>query len=134
MKKKVLLTFPSNLTGSPVTYNLIKHHDLKINILRASIKYNVKGELLLELDGSESSISSGIRYLDDIGIRVDSINTRINRSENLCVHCGACTAVCNSEALSIDKKSWEVCFNDEKCLGCELCIKACPTKAITGSI
>ena len=134
MKKKVLLTFPSNLTDTPITYSLIKNYDLKFNILRASIKYNVEGSLLLELDGTRENIDSGIKYLEDIGLQVDLIHTKVYWDEDTCIHCGACTSVCLSGALSMDKENWLISFNDEKCLGCELCVKACPLRAIKGSV
>lgn len=133
MKRKVLLTFPSNLTDSPITYNLVKNYDLKFNILRAEIKYNVEGSLLLELDGEDSNISSGIKYLEGLGVKTDLIHTKVDRDEEACVHCGACTAVCMSGALSMDS-AWKVSFNEEKCLGCLLCIKACPLKVINAGL
>lgn len=133
MKRKVLLTFPSNLTDSPITYNLVKNYDLKFNILRAAIKYNVEGSLLLELEGEEDNISSGIVYLESMGVKVDFVHTKIDWDEKNCVHCGACTAVCMSGALHMDSSS-KVSFDEEKCLGCLLCIKACPLKAIEDSL
>lgn len=134
MKKKVLITFPSNLTKSPITYNLIKNHDLKVNILRAAIKFNEEGELLLELDGEQDNIDSAIKYLEGTGVGVDLIHTNIDRDEDSCVHCGACTAVCHAGALSMRQSDWTLQFDEEKCVGCLLCIKACPLKIITSCV
>lgn len=47
-----------------------------------------------------------------------------------CVDCGACTAVCNPKALSLDPISSALIFDRQKCTGCKLCIKACPLRAI----
>ncbi|QEK12873.1 4Fe-4S dicluster domain-containing protein [Crassaminicella thermophila] len=134
MKKKIFLIFPPHLTDQPITYTLIKKYDLKTNILRASINYNTQGNLLLELEGTKENISSGIRYLENIGVKVDFIHTEIKWDEKACIHCGACTAVCPSDALKLDSNSWLLSFNAEECLGCKLCIKACPLKIITNGL
>jgi len=36
-KKRVVLTFPPDMIDQPITYHLVKEHDLMINILRANI-------------------------------------------------------------------------------------------------
>jgi len=51
-----------------------------------------------------------------------------------CVHCGACTAVCPSGALSIEAPRWELSFEKDKCDICQLCARACPVHAITVSV
>ena len=45
---------------------------------------------------------------------------------NECFHCGNCTAVCFAGALTMHPKNWELQFNKEECIVCELCVKACP--------
>lgn len=51
-------------------------------------------------------------------------------SEDRCVHCGACTSVCQSGALSMDRSDWSLVFAKDKCFICRLCVKACPVKAM----
>ena len=36
-------------------------------------------------------------------------------------------------ALELDKNEWNLTFNKEKCLICELCVKACPLKVMNVS-
>jgi anaerobic carbon-monoxide dehydrogenase iron sulfur subunit len=45
-----------------------------------------------------------------------------------CQHCddAICCAVCPSEALQKDEKTGWVTQNSTKCVGCEMCILACP--------
>jgi ferredoxin len=50
------------------------------------------------------------------------------------VHCGACTAVCPSRALTMNGDKWTLTFDHSKCLICELCVKACPLKAMDVNI
>jgi len=56
-------------------------------------------------------------------------NKFIIRDEDECIDCGACTAICPSGALTMNKQD-ELQFDKEKCLVCELCIKACPIGVI----
>lgn len=133
MKRKILLTFPSELTDLPITYELIKKYDLMINILKASIGYNTEGTLLIELEGTEDNISAGIKLLTEKGIQVDMYHTRIQWSKEECVHCGACTAVCPSRALSMNPAGWMLEFDEIRCLGCNLCVNSCPLRAISSA-
>ena len=55
---------------------------------------------------------------------------KIYIDDNKCVHCGACRAVCKSNALKINKESYLLNFDEKKCVGCELCLSACPLRAI----
>lgn len=45
-----------------------------------------------------------------------------------CNHCidPACVAVCPNAATFVDKDDGTVQHDDEKCIGCEYCVKACP--------
>jgi len=61
---------------------------------------------------------------------VDSIDQDIKRDEDICTHCGACTAICPTNALSINRDTMEVLFDSELCSGCELCVPVCPPRAM----
>lgn len=128
-KVKILLMFPKKYTAEPVTYILVKNHDLKVNILKAQIDYNIEGKLLMELEGSEKNIKSGITYLKSLDIKVkkDATSTLIDFDK--CVGCGACVAACETGALVLDSSN-KLIFDGGKCLECMLCIKACPQRII----
>ena len=130
MKELLLLSFPNNMTRKSVTYTLVKEYDWIINILRASIDYNIHGFLLIEVESEEDRIQRGISFLRREGIDVTVIKAAITVDTEACVNCGACTAVCSVDALSMDSE-WQLKFDSEKCVDCKLCIRACPVRAIT---
>lgn len=130
MKKLLYLAFPVRLTGEPITYNLIVKYSLRVNILRATIDYNIQGNLLIELDGDDTQIAKAIDYLDKEGVEVTEYDSSICIDKDSCVNCGACTAVCEVGALSLNNQ-WVLELDSNKCLGCKLCVRACPTRSIT---
>jgi ferredoxin len=129
-KVKVSFKFPANRISKPLTYHLIKDYDLIINILHADISLDKIGKLIVDIEGKEENIKKGLKFLKDEDIEYKIFTKKIIWKENECVHCGACTAVCPSGALEMDKVSWSLDFNKEKCLLCGLCVKACPLKVM----
>jgi ferredoxin len=129
-KIKLLLLFPKQLTGEPVTYNLVKKYDLKVNILKAQVNYNIEGKLLFELEGTDANLRAAIKYLKDLGIKVRKDATSIDIDFDRCIGCGACIAACEVGALTMDADN-HLQVDSSKCLECMLCIKACPQRIIT---
>jgi ferredoxin len=126
MKKRYFLTFPANSVTEPVIYNLVKKFDIPISILKADINPGKEGNLLVEMTGEAAIIEAGIEYLSTQKITCNKVIKRVKWHKELCVHCGACTAVCFSEAMVIERKNWKVKFFADNCVACGLCIKACP--------
>jgi L-aspartate semialdehyde sulfurtransferase ferredoxin len=130
-KKRLVITFPPALTETPITYHLVKDFDLAINILKAKITPGEEGKLVIEISNeSEENIQAGIRYLQSQGIGVEPVSKEIVLDEGECIHCGSCTAVCQSRALSIGAPDWRLKFDKEQCIVCEMCVKACPMQII----
>ncbi|GAB4273640.1 MAG: NIL domain-containing protein [Deferrisomatales bacterium] len=130
--KNVLLIFRPEVMYQPVIYRLAREFDLVFNILEAKILPRLEGRLILELRGTEADVARGVRYLEDAGVEVTPIAENISRDEERCVHCGACTAVCRTGALDLDRATMEVRFLPEKCAACGQCELACPMKALAG--
>jgi ferredoxin len=130
--KNVLLIFNPDVMYQPVIYRLAREFDLVFNILEAKILPRREGRLILELRGSPEDVERGVDYLRNAGVEVASIAENISRSEECCVHCGACTAVCRTGALSVSRPSMEVIFLAERCAACGQCETACPTRALSG--
>lgn len=131
ISKRIVLTFPHKLLDRPVVCKLVKDYDLVFNILQARVTPNEEGLLILELTGKESDYEKGIKYLNDLGVKIQPLSKDVTRVEEKCTHCGACVVICPTGALSVDKKTRRVNFDSEKCIACELCVKPCPTRAMT---
>jgi ferredoxin len=71
-----------------------------------------------------------MQYLKDKGVHVQNAGQEVMRIKKKCTHCGACTAVCPTGALSIQRPEMYVNYNQKKCSVCELCLPACPPRAM----
>jgi L-aspartate semialdehyde sulfurtransferase ferredoxin len=128
--RNVLLIFRSNIMYKPLIYRLARDFDLVFNILEAKILPRKEGRLLLELQGEEDLVEKGIKFLQDNLVVVETLKDRISRDEELCIHCGACTGLCPTEALSIVEPEMTVAFDVNKCVACGICGLACPFGAM----
>lgn len=129
--KKIVLIFPKEKIDKPIVSQLVKEHNLTFNILKASITPDQEGHMALELDGENSEIEKGIKFLKDQGVKVEPLSKDIKVNWDKCVQCGACVAICPTGALYVkDRQTMEVAFDSDKCIACELCIRPCPPRAI----
>ena len=128
--KILILHFPSREVEKPVVCHLTKYYDLTFNILKATILPRKEGIMVLELTGSRKNFKNALKYLADQGVIVKNASQEITRNESKCIHCGACTAVCPTEALFISRPDMYVRFDKKKCSVCELCIATCLTRAM----
>ena len=73
MKHKVKFTFPTDLVQEPVIYLLGKDFDIVTNIRRADVTDD-RGWVVLELEGEENSIDTGLEWVKERGVRVDPVS------------------------------------------------------------
>jgi ferredoxin len=128
--KILILRFPAEASQKPLVCNLARNFALTFNILHAQILPRKEGMMVLELSGPRENFRQGLAYLQGEGIDVQNAGQEITRDESRCTHCGACTAVCPTGALSVHRPDMSVIFDQEKCSICELCILTCPTRAM----
>ena len=128
-KTRLVLTFPPEKSGQPITYHLVKDFDLEINIIKAMISPNEEGKLVIDLCGKSEDIDAGLKFLKNENILVEPVSKEIIINESECINCGCCVAVCRPRALNIGPDGVLV-FNKEKCILCDLCVKACPMRII----
>ena len=118
----------------PVTYILAKDFNVAANIIRAQIAPNQVGKLVLELLGDIDEIDAAIEWM-----RSKNVNVSLNRREILideesCVHCGLCTGVCPTKALTLEPETFKLKFTRSRCVVCEQCVPTCPVEAISINI
>ena len=130
VSRRVILTFPASLAGTPVTYRLVKDYNLIMNILRAKVIPKDVGRLVLELTGEKKDIDAGLSFMREQGVKVEALKKDIHLDEESCIHCGFCTAVCFRDALCINPRSHKLEFNRDKCVLCEQCVNICPLGVI----
>ena len=70
--KRIKLTFPQDLIKQPLIFTMAKKFNVMPNIRRARVTESV-GEVVLELDGTEENLADGIAYLEQQGVKVDSV-------------------------------------------------------------
>ena len=133
-KKMLRLRFPKSVADKPNVCNLVKKYDLTFNIFQATIYPRREGLMVLELSGHRKNFNQGVRYLKEMGIKVESIRNDVARDDEVCYQCGLCTSVCPTGALSISRPDMEVTFDPDKCSACEMCVAVCPPRAMKVSL
>lgn len=128
--RKIVIRYSADIVEEPIIYALVKKYDLVFNILKARIFPRREGVIVLELTGTKENFDSGIRFLKEKGLKVESLSKSVSQNLDRCVHCGACTAFCPTGALFFDRENWKVTFDPERCNGCELCVTACSARAM----
>jgi ferredoxin len=126
----LVLRFPKSEVEKPIVCFLASDFNLTFNILKATILPRKEGVMVMELSGTRKDFNRGVRYLKEHGVRVQAADQDIKRNITVCTHCGACTAVCPTGALSIKRPEMSVEFTQKKCSVCGLCVTACPPRAM----
>ena len=70
--KRIKLTFPQELIKEPVIFTMAKKFEVMPTIRRAKVMENV-GEVVLELEGSDTGLEQGIAYLKERGVKVEPV-------------------------------------------------------------
>ncbi len=130
MKKRITLTIPRRTTQMPLTYRLARDFNVASNIIRAQVAPNQMGTLVVELSGDIDQLDEAIEWMRSIDIHVSLASQEVVVDEDLCVHCGLCTGVCPTQALSLDLQTFKLTFTRSRCIVCEQCIPVCPVQAI----
>lgn len=131
--KILILRFPPTEVQKPLVCDLAKKFDLTFNILNATIFPRQEGLMVMELSGDRKNFKDGVEYLTNHGVSVKNASQEVRRVDKKCIHCGFCTAVCPTNALSVKRPEMVIEFDQQKCSLCELCITACPTRAMKTS-
>lgn len=74
--RKIRLTFPELLIKEPIVHTLGTRFDLVTNIRRADVR-ETTGWVVLEVTGPEERLDEAARYLEEVGVRVDDLETYV---------------------------------------------------------
>lgn len=130
-KRRLVLTFPPEVVERPVVALMVKEYDVITNILRAEVHEGEIGRMLVEMEGDTKRLKEGIAYLKGQGVGVEEAIKDIELDEDLCISCGACSAVCIQGALRVGDPEWELELDKDRCILCGICVDACPLQLIT---
>ncbi len=75
-KLRVKFTFPQERVTEPVIWDVGRRFDLITNIRRADVTAEVAWAIL-ELEGEQADIERGMRWVTDLGVRVDPVEDTI---------------------------------------------------------
>ncbi len=117
----------------PITYRLAKEFNVAANIIRAQVAPDRVGKLVVELIGDIDQMDAAMEWMESLDIDVSSANREISIDEVSCVHCGLCTGVCPTGALSLHLETFRLEFARSRCVVCEQCVPTCPVQAISTS-
>ncbi len=128
---KLVFIFPENIVEEPITYNLISDYGVRVNILRAIIDPGKQGQMVVELSGEEIQISQALNYLESVGVLVTPLAQKVQHLEDRCTGCTSCVPHCPTQALDVDRESWNVSYDPEKCIVCFSCLETCIYNAMS---
>ena len=72
-KRRAKFTFPTDLVTEPVIFELGHKFRVVTNIRRADVREDV-GWVILELEGEDEEIESGLDWVMSMGVRVDPVS------------------------------------------------------------
>lgn len=127
---KIRLRFRPEDTKQPFVHLFATKYGLVFSILQADITPDKGGRLVLDLSGEQRAIEEALAFTAAQGVSVQVLSRVIHWDDQVCVHCGSCTAVCVQRALTLDRDTAMLSFDNARCVVCEMCTKACPTGAI----
>jgi len=120
------LKFSPKIVNKAIISDSLKNYDIDFNILRANITPK-GGKMLIEITGEE--VDESIKFMEEQGIKVDSVKKVVKKEEEKCVDCGACISLCPVKAITVSN-DWSILIDDGLCIGCAFCTASCPMKAI----
>jgi len=124
------LRYPKETSGQPIIYRLVRRYDVEFNILRADIRPQRDGIMVLELKGQQENVREALDYLKSLGVKAERLAGKVRRDDEKCFQCGACTGICPVGALYIQRPEMRILFDPDKCTACGLCVTGCPVRAM----
>ena len=128
MTSKYLLKYPTDVSDAPVISKTVLKTGVMLNILRANVDYG-EATLIVDILGDKKEQKKVVDYLRKEGVDVSKLEKNITNNVEKCVDCGACIALCPTQAISF-KDDYSIKVNSDKCIRCGVCVEACPLRAL----
>ncbi len=74
-KRKVMLSYTSETIAEPIIYTIGQQFNLAVNIRQADLAED-RGWIVVEFEGNEDDIESGLDWVISRGVRVDPAGER----------------------------------------------------------
>ncbi len=131
MKRKIVLHFSREIWDKPIIYRLIKDFNLILNILKANVLPKRESFMVLEIEGSDGDCRDGIEYLKECGVTIESIeqDIRTGRREMYALR-SLYGDLSDRGAVNKSRNDGSYLLRPNMCSGCELCVSACPPRAM----
>lgn len=126
---KYMLKFPSDVVDSPIIASTVFETGILVNILRAKVDYD-EGTIVISILGNDREQKKVVDSLIKKGIEVSKLEKNITNDVNRCIDCGACIALCPTNAISFTE-DWSIKVEGDKCIRCGACVEACPLRSLS---
>jgi ferredoxin len=132
--RKLMLFFPKCECEKPIIYQLVKDHNLIVNVFRAKVTPEEEGYLVLDVTGTEEDLENAMEFLRQFNVAANFTGKGLRWDSQRCTHCGHCPPHCPTQALHVaNPATREIGFDDEKCIECLACIRVCPFGACSSA-
>jgi len=126
---KYMLKFPSDVIDSPIIASTVFETGILVNILRAKVDYD-EGTIVISILGNDREQKKVVNALIKKGIEVSKLEKNITNDVNRCIDCGACIALCPTNAISFTE-DLSIKVEGDKCIRCGACVEACPLRSLS---
>ncbi len=126
---KYMLKIPSDVVDSPILASTVLKTGILVNILRAKVDYD-EGTIIISILGNEREQKKVVNALIKGGIEVIKLKKNITNDVDKCIDCGACIALCPTNAISFTE-DWSIKVEGDKCIRCGACVEACPLRSLS---
>ena len=131
MDAKLKIDFNEGNVQGSVARILVSEFDLVPNILKAQIEGDGSGIMIVSINAPEEVIQKCIDRLNSLGFIASKMDVHILHDDERCWSCGACTSVCPTKTIYLDKDTYEFRAHPDTCIACGSCLDACPVRALS---
>ncbi|MCW5214721.1 NIL domain-containing protein [Desulfobulbus sp. US5] len=81
MTRIYLLRYPKDTSNQPIIYHLVQRYAVEFNILKADIRPQRDGIMVVELKGPKEKVADALDYLKSLGVKSERLAGKVHRDE-----------------------------------------------------